>query len=204
MNPDSWKRCRHALMISRGFAYLDRHRSTANRKGLRRGSLPLVVVMAGLVSSGAAAAAMAGSKYQPAPVASKGGALRKCPNPNGLVKFTAVAQRGAVRDALTYGRKSLRTDLSYSDRAWWPDVKTLWRTPSMRKGLNGEHSYGTRAGRQMPYATVVRASCGSGLVAKSLTVSVGPDPKHASGCNACISSIFFVDRFGRPLIYWIN
>ena len=99
------------------------------------------------------------------------------------------------------GTKNLDTDLSHSDRAWWPEVKKLWRSTAMRKGLKNQRVHGKQKGGRIAYASVVRASCGSSLVARSLTVGVGP--RHGT-CNACVSSMFFVDRFGRPFIYWSN
>lgn len=163
------------------------------------------VLGAVLIASSASASqpvrAAAGSKYQPPPVKSKGGALALCPNPRGLEKFSAGVVRLAMEDALSYGTKSLESDLGHSDRAWWPEVRRLWQSTANRKGLKNQRVDGRQMGVHIAYASVVRASCGLGLVIKSLSIGVGPRP---SDCNDCVASMFFVDRLGRPFVYWSN
>lgn len=53
------------------------------------------------------------------------------------------------------------------------------------------------------YSVIVGFSCGKALVTRSLVVDIGPPQTHPPHCNACISTLFFVDRRGRALIYYL-
>jgi hypothetical protein len=60
---------------------------------------------------------------------------------------------------------------------------------------------GSQPGPNIAFAVIVRYACGSQLLAKSLSVGVRARQRH--GCDACVSSLFFVDRRGRALIYYL-
>jgi hypothetical protein len=172
------------------------------RSPLRVGWLLLLVALASLVGlSGAAADQFPASAYLP-PVTSHGGALDACPNPAGLERFTVTTRQRAVQIAGNYDRIGLAVDLRNSDRAWWPHVRELWRSGKPAKGAANQVVDGSSLGSDIAYSGVVRFSCGSSLVAKSLTVYLAPPQRH--GCNACVSSVFFIDRRGHALIYWSN
>ena len=142
------------------------------------------------------------SAIYPAPVKAKaGGALRLCPSSEGLVAFDSAGRKAAGAAALGYGRKSLASDLANSDRAWRREVEVMWR--------RGTHPVpvrvrGVKRASANPYHVIVRRSCGSGIVARSLTVTVGPVPAPGEReCTACELTFFFVDRRGHALIYYI-
>jgi hypothetical protein len=157
--------------------------------------------------AGGAAADAAGrfpdSVYPPPVAARAGGALGACPNPAGLERFNAAAAKLAARIAGSYGRRSLSVDLRGSDRAWWPQVRRMWRSGKPGDGTLNQVVYGTRRGPDIAYAAVVRYSCGAALTAKSLTVGVGPRQTRPPYCSACRSTLFFVDRRGRALLYYL-
>jgi hypothetical protein len=158
-------------------------------------------VLGCILSVGVAAAAGArfpASVYPPA-VPSHGGALAVCPNPAGLERFGREARTGAVTAAADYDRISRSVDLHDSDRAWWPAVRGLSSSGKPAPYDAELIVTGSVAGPASAYAGVVAASCGSPLVKKSLTVTLAP--RHRDGCDA---SVFFVDRRGHALIYWLS
>ena len=164
--------------------------------------LPWVVATAGAVGVASAAPAdrFPAAVYPP-PVASRGGALGACPNPAGLERFDPAATKLAVRIAGGYDHTSLAVDLRNSDRAWWPQVRRMWRSGKPGQGVDSQVVEGSQPGPNIAFAVIVRYACGSTLLAKSLTVGIGPRYRH--GCDACVSSLFFVDRRGRALIYYL-
>lgn len=161
-----------------------------------------VVVTAGVagVASAAPVDQFPASIYPP-PVASRGGALGACPNPAGLERFNPTTTRLAVRIAGGYDRTGLADDLRDSDRAWWPQVRQMWRAGKPGRGVDSQVVEGWQPGPSIAFAVIVRYACGPQLLAKSLTVGIGP--RHRHGCDACVSSLFFVDRRGRALIYYL-
>lgn len=170
---------------------------------LREGSLGLLIVAA--AAFGGTAAGSSGSfppSIYPAPVHSRGGALAACPDPAGLEAFTAAERASAAQIARSYGLVSEASDLGNSDRAWWPQVRSMWRRP--RNAVGSEAIYGSGPASRSDYAVIVRYSCGQALVTKSLTVAVGPRQTHPPYCGDCISQLFLVDRRGHALIYYIH
>jgi hypothetical protein len=172
----------------------------------------LLVVAAALLSACAAASAVdagallartpgAGPDYPP-PVRSRGGALRLCPRAAGLVPFTAGARAAARSSSLSYGRVSLSRDLADSDRAWQPSVRAMWH--GHPPGASQDVRIRGVSGDATPYRVIVHRSCGGGLISRSLAVTVGPltQPGEAE-CEACAETLFFVDRRGRALIYFV-
>jgi len=59
---------------------------------------------------------------------------------------------------------------------------------------------GSEPASRSGYAIIVRYSCGEPLVAKSLLVTIG---QRNARCDACRSQVFFIDRRGRALIYFV-
>ncbi len=137
----------------------------------------------------------------PQPVHSRGGALAACPSPAGAERFTAAVRTAAITIAGRYDRVSEATDLRNSDRAWWPDVRRMWRSGSPGRGVSYQVVTGASVGPGIAYSGVIAYSCGRRLASDSLSVYLGPRRRH--GCDACISSLFFVDRRGHPLIYYL-
>jgi len=121
-----------------------------------------------------------------------------CPSAAGLEPFTPAAIELAGTEAGLYGRLSLATDLRDSDRAWWPTVKRMWRTQG--KHLVGQSVLESGPAATSGYQVFLDPACGAGIVAKSIVVTIGPFDQN---CNACRSHLFFVDRRGRPLAYYL-
>ena len=130
-------------------------------------------------------------------------ALALCPNHRGLEPFTREATELALRAAAVYGHRNLETDLQNSDRAWWPDVRQLWRTAHPRSGVGSGVVLGSEPTMQSGYALFMGPACGSLTVQRSLVVTIGPSLAGHSHCDACRSHLFFIDRRGRPLIYFL-
>jgi len=162
-----------------------------------------VLIGSTAIGAGAAGTAYPPSVYPPPVEARPGGGLAACPNQSGLETFGVAATRLAVGIADTYDRHSLRSDLRNSDRAWWPEVRRTWRSGKPGRGVTYQVVYGSEPLSRSGYSVIVRSSCGSALVAKSLLVNIGPRQTHPPYCEACISQLFFVDRRGRALIYYL-
>jgi hypothetical protein len=159
--------------------------------------------VAPVVGVASAAAGRFPPAVYPSPVPSAaGGALAACPNPAGLERFDLQAKHSVLRAATTYGRVSLAVDMRNSDRAWWPRLREMWRSDHPAAGATSEVAGGLSPGPKTAYAVVVRFSCGSTLVRKSIAVYLAPRERH--NCDACVSSVYFIDRRGHALIYWVN
>jgi hypothetical protein len=173
---------------------------------------PAVVLIACLVvtGSGVGVALASGvspfppSVYPPPVKARAGGALAACPNPAGLERFNGTSTKLAVKIAESYDLISRSVDLDHSDRAWWPQVRKMWRSRKPGKGVVTQEVYGSGPAVKNPYSVIVRFSCGAKLVAKSLAVGAGPHQTHPPYCGDCISTLFFVSRRGRALIYYAH
>ena len=164
-----------------------------------------------IVAAGAvlAAPALASNTYPPSvyppPVPSRGGALAACPNPAGLESFNIAATATATVLARGYARISEATDLRDADRAWWPQVRRMWRGRRTPPGEGvGMGIYRAGPAARSAYPVIVKFSCGQSLVARSLVVSVGARQTHPPYCGDCVSQLFFVDRRGHTLIYYVH
>jgi hypothetical protein len=178
------------------------YRSTVMRPALlRRGSVAvLIAATAGAsVASGAAASGGFPRSVYPPPVHSRG-AVSPCPNLEGLDLFTPSVTTAAVESASRYDRASEAVDLRAADRAWWPHVRTIWRTGRPGKGVESQVVDGSEPLDRSGYAVIVRFSCGQSLVSRSLQATIGP--RHMR-CSACRSQLFFVDRRGHALLYYV-
>jgi hypothetical protein len=164
----------------------------------RRAVLALSIAAACAGVATAAAARGFPSTTYPPPVHSRGGALTACPNPTGLEAVSHATVAAAVASAGRYDHTSRPLDLRASDRAWWSQVRSMWRTG--RPQLANQVVEGSEPLSGTDYAAIVRFSCGSSLVSKSLLVVVGPPHQR---CDACRSKLFFVSRRGHALLYYI-
>jgi hypothetical protein len=171
---------------------------------LRAGRIVRLVVVTGAVGAAVARAATppAASVYPPPVHARAGGALAACPNPAGLERFSATSRSLAVQIAAGFGRTGLAADLRHSDRAWWHAVRHNWRTGRPARGMTSDAVRGSKLGAHMFQSDVARYSCGPRLVADSLDVVVGP--RHLRGSNDVTTNVVFVNRHGRPLVYWVH
>ena len=198
----SWAVARAALTVAMHPERV-RQPSTARRlRGRRWRPLALFAVLVLGGTTGALAATGTIDFGGPPPVPSRGGALIACPNPSGLEPFNSATKTRAVKIARTYGRISLTADLKHSDRAWWPEVRKMWRSRVPGKGVVTQESHSSEPAPNSAYSVIVRFSCGAKLVAKSLAVSIGPHQTHPPYSGDCISTLFFVNRRSRPLIYY--
>ena len=151
------------------------------------------------VASAAAASGGFPSSVFPPPVHGRG-AVSRCPNPEGLVAFTPSVTSAAVASARRYDRISETADLRASDRAWWPQIRTMWRAAKPETGIENQVVEGSERLGESDYSVIARFSCGQSLVSKSLQVAVGP--RHMR-CDACRSQLWFVDRRGHALLYYV-
>jgi hypothetical protein len=168
---------------------------------LRWGSVAVsIAVAAGVgVDSGAAASTGFPPSIYPQPVHGRG-AVSRCPNPDGLDRFSPSVTSAAVASASRYDRISQAVDLHASDRSWWPQARTLWRTGKPAKGSADRVVDGSAPLGRSGYSTIARFSCGQSLVSRSLQVTIGP--RHTP-CDACRSQLWFVDRRGHALLYYV-
>jgi hypothetical protein len=153
---------------------------------------------AGVASSAAALGGFPPSIYPPS--VHGRGAISSCPTPEGLDPFTPSVTRAAVESASRYDRISKAVDLGASDRAWWPQVRTMWRTGQPANGAENQVVDGSEPLDSSGYGVIARFSCGQSLVSRSLQVTIGP--RHAR-CDACRSHLWFVNRHGHALLYYV-
>lgn len=108
----------------------------------------------------------------------------------------------AATTADAYGRKNLLADLTASDRAWWPQVRKLWRSGRPKVGKRVD--LGSQTAASSGYARIISSACGRALLQISLMVTVGPSQKRPGPhCSACNSQLFMIDRRGHVLIYFV-
>jgi hypothetical protein len=158
----------------------------------------IAATVGGGLASGAAASGVFAPSVYPPPAPSHG-AVAPCPSPDGLEPFSAPATSAAVASAGRYDKVSEAVDQRASDRAWWPQVRTMWRTGRPAKGVRSQVVDGSEPLSRSGYAVIVNASCGRSLVSLSLQVTVGPRDMR---CDACRSQLWFVDRRGHALLYY--
>jgi hypothetical protein len=168
---------------------------------LTRGCVALLIgaTTAAALAAGAAASGRFPRSTYPPSIHGRG-AVSLCPNPEGLEPFTQSARRGAIESASRYGRVSETVDVGASDRAWWPQVRALWRTGQPAKGAENQVVDGSEALGASGYAVITRFSCGQSLVSRSLEVTIGPRNMR---CEACRAQLWFVNRRGHALLYYV-
>jgi hypothetical protein len=167
----------------------------------RRGFAAILIaatVGAGFASGAAGAGGAFSPSIYPPPVHSRG-AVAPCPNPDGLEPFSAPATSAAVASAGRYDKVSEAVDQRASDRAWWPQVRIMWRTGKPARGADDEVVDGSEPLSLSAYQVIAHAACGQSLVSLSLQVTIGP---RRMRCDACRSQLWFVDRRGRALLYF--
>ena len=160
--------------------------------------LPLALVAA----TAARGAGYPAALYPPAVPAAAGHALTLCPSATGLQPFSSQAVKLARREAAAYGRRSLQVDLRDSDKAWWSQVRRLWKGRASLDG--GDVVIGSEPAGSSGFAVFLTPACGARVVDRSLLVAIGPGRSGPGPhCDACNDQLFFVDRDGRPLIYFL-
>jgi hypothetical protein len=175
---------------------------TARRKlgSFLLGALPAL----GLAAAGHAARGFPPRIY-PVPVAAvPGHAVGLCPSHRGLAAFTTQATKLGVQQAQSYARSNLETDLRNADRAWWPEVRRNWRTGRPASASSRLVALGSEPAAQSGYAVFLRPACGTSTLKRSLMVTIGPSQAGPGPhCNACNVHLFFIDRRGRPLVWFV-
>ena len=168
------------------------------------------LVCAGLLLGGVSAPALARTSgppsalYPPPLKAAPGHGLALCPSHRGLEAFTASSGRAALEAAGSYDRRSLETDLDNSDPAWWPDVRVMWRSGRPQSGLVNHTVVGSVPATRSGFAAFLAPACGDWTLERSLVVTIGPRQSgRGPHCVACNSQLFFIDRDGRALIYYL-
>jgi hypothetical protein len=160
----------------------------------------LVAVLPGTRSTASVQTLGAGPSDSPSPAAPNSG-LSQCPSPNGLEPFDAEATQGAVAEAGSYGHDSESSDLANSDPSWQAQVHASW---SQNGASNDKIVVGSpRSADSLDAAMIIRHACGDNLVTESIAVPVRPQSANTTGCNACAYTVFFVNRGGQPLVYFV-
>lgn len=162
------------------------------------------LVLAAAVISVSAVGAKPLTALAPSPVRARPGhAVALCPNPSGLEAFAPSARQRAAREAGAYGRRSLAADLANTDRAWWPHVRALWNTQTARKQSN-DVVLGSEPATRSGFAVFLRPACGAATLRRTLMVTLGPSQAGPGPhCDACNAHLFYVERRGRPLLWFI-
>lgn len=127
---------------------------------------------------------------------SNGPALRSCPSDAGLERFTPSTTRDAERIARTYLSSQFAADIAVTDRAWW--------TSDFNDFTNGEdlgkHTVtGEAPASKTAAANELARACGATLVNDSLAVTDRP-----SGYSSFAGTLYFLDRAGHPLVYYVR
>jgi hypothetical protein len=118
-----------------------------------------------------------------------------------LEPFDAEATQGAVAEAGSYGHDSESSDLANSDPSWQAQVHASW---SQNGASNDKIVVGSpRSADSLDAAMIIRHACGDNLVTESIAVPVRPQSANTTGCNACAYTVFFVNRGGQPLVYFV-
>jgi hypothetical protein len=76
----------------------------------------------------------------------------------------------------------------------------MWRNGKPAKGAENQVVDGSEPLAKSGYAVIVRSSCGQSLVSRSLQVTIGPRDMR---CDACRTQLFFLDRHGHALVYYV-
>lgn len=152
---------------------------------------PLLDTLPALGSSGFPA------HVYPAALGAAGSDLAACPNPQGLESFDAAAVAAAFASAARYNSytSSLWGDLRSSDRSWWAGLFATWASPDYDRDTHTVESEGPASAD--PFAPAIAHACGEWLLRESIVIDVGP-----SAYSSQVSHLFFVDRAGRPLVYF--
>jgi len=155
-----------------------------------------VLVVLGTAAAALAATATFPTRYYPAPVASKGGALSRCPSPAGLEPFSSATVKAAELAAASYSSVNETAALALSDQAYWPQVRRIWNNSTFVP--NSETVVSSEPLAKSGYSPVVRGSCGQALAPLTELVITGT---KGSNCVACQGRMFFLNRRGRALLY---
>jgi hypothetical protein len=169
----------------------------------------LALVVAALLVVGAQAAADAAARLSPsvypAPVpVVHTGALSSCPNPRGLVPFTPTAVHAAAFEAGDYLRVSLAAERRASDRSFWSSIQP--RTAGSRQvSWDGPFAAEPASGATGPGHLIIGHACGAPLLRRTETVEIVPlqADDQPQTCLACRTRLFYIDRLGHALLYFV-
>ncbi len=169
--------------------------------------LAAALVTAGTGVGAVAAANQTGTGYSPliypSPVAAAHeGALSTCPNPRGLVPFTSSTVRAAAREAGDFGQATRQAERLVSDRSFWSTLRESGPHPLGQ----GQHDVAQPAsGTTGPGHLIIGHSCGSRLLRDTETVVLIPlqPDGQPQNCTACRTHLYYVDRLGHALLYFL-
>lgn len=168
--------------------------------------LVAALVVAGTGVGAVAAAGRAEPHFSPliypAPVAAAhDGALPTCPNPRGLVPFTSATVRAAAQEAGDFGRATRQAERLASDRSFWSTLREPG--PSLSQGERDAAQ--PASGTTGPGHLIIGYSCGSRLLRDTETVVLVPLQGNGQpqNCAACRAHLYYVDRLGHALLYFL-
>lgn len=118
-----------------------------------------------------------------------------CPAPAGLRRFDTSARATAVRTARVVDVVPFDRALRLTDPSWWPGYYADQTDGGYDAGRHRVDSVGPASAD--PYSSVLAKRCGAALVRDSLAIVVGPGVYSDQ-----VSHMFFLDRYGRALLYW--
>jgi hypothetical protein len=144
-----------------------------------------------------------------APAHSKGGVLSSCPSLVGLGGLSDAAVKTARIEVLRYGLVSRADDLADSDSSWQPRVRVQWRgSHQLPPSETREFLLRRNPAEPNPHSyssTIVKRSCGAKILSHTVMLTTAPGTRnHPLPCVPCRATFFLVDRYGHPLIYFIN
>jgi hypothetical protein len=133
--------------------------------------------------------------YPPPSPAEPGPGLSSCPSSAGLGSFDRASRAAATTEAEQFNTEFFGA-LRSADRSWWPSTYAEWAIPT---GLGRHRAVRTEPADRDLYGSVIAHACGSRILDLSEVVVVGP-----SEYSEQVSHFYFIDRDGRPLVYYQN
>lgn len=175
---------------------------------MKRLAVFLSVVLVGIgVGAGSTASANPSFPLSIYPVPVEGarhGYLAQCPNPKGIVPFTATAVKIAIRETDHFPKVSADVEKLASDRSFW--TKIHGSKPGF--GLitvGSSFSAKPESGVGGPAGDLINRSCGPRLLKRTQTVALIPLQPNGEqqNCDDCVVRFFYIDRQGHALLYFV-
>jgi hypothetical protein len=121
------------------------------------------------------------------------GSVSFCPAGAGLQPFGRIAIAGAEQDARRFDdyATSFYEDLGLFDRSGWKELFSDWEDDSYA----GSTVISAQPATRDSFAGAVAHACGKKLLEDSAVIDIG-------GSSGTVSHLYFLDRLGKPLIYF--
>jgi len=142
----------------------------------------------------------------PRPVpAKKSSVLTECPNPTGLTAFTTTTSARALRATSQMALGGQRATQQMTDPSFWSSLATLNPRSVVTPSPQYRRQEVVKGIPSAPGASIVAASCGEELLAKTQVIYAMPITSMGArtNCNDCTAHYYFIDRRGHALLYWV-